>query len=70
LISVACPFSKEWKIILPPDMEPHTIYDFKMYGTGLEGSHKRVQEKEEAGCIYGSVPKNAILNCESRSDKK
>ena len=32
--------------MLPLDMEPHAIYDFKMYGIGVEGSHKRVQEKE------------------------
>ena len=42
---MASPFSKKWKIILPLDMEPHTFYDFKIYGTGVEGSHKRVQEK-------------------------
>lgn len=51
-------------------MEPHSIYDFKMYGTGVKRSHKRVQEKEEAACIYGSVPKNASLNRESLSAKK
>jgi hypothetical protein len=43
---VTCPFNKEWKIILPLDMEPHTIYEFKMYEIGVEGRPKRIQEKE------------------------
>jgi hypothetical protein len=46
VISVICSFTKEWKIILPLDMEPHTIYEFKMYGIGVERRHKRAQEKE------------------------